>query len=256
MSALALRMQHNSLQFSDTPRQQRFDIQKIFTRGGDFPIKTGTEAGRGEVENHNRELLEEFGRKFNHIVKFGRESWVAVDRKIVKRNSLETGELHLADNDEMAGPGHDRSLPWLSFEHVTPGVGRLAVGTVHYPTKGAEPGDPNHELNMKIAEKIGGWFEEHGKGSDLAFLNGDFNMNDKLLDWAGREGNFTSIADELEAWQNTGHGPIDGFCSYDHDERVAPHRFVVLDDKEFKLFSDHYTCRCTWRVRLLKGGKR
>jgi len=47
MSATLLKMQHNSLQFSDSPKQQRFDINKLFVRGGNFPIKTGTEAGQG-----------------------------------------------------------------------------------------------------------------------------------------------------------------------------------------------------------------
>src|SRR6478736_2679606 len=70
----------------------------------------------------------------------------------------------------------------ISFEHTKPGVGRITVGSVHYPTKGAKPGDPNHEVNVKCAEKISKWLAKVGHGADLGFVNGDFNMPDRTLD--------------------------------------------------------------------------
>lgn len=255
MSATALKMQHNSLQFSDTPKQQRFDVNKIFVRGGQFPIKTGTEAGGGTGGMRNREYLEEFAKRYNHVLNFAGDAWVAVNRDIIKRGSLVKDDLFLVSNDEFDGGIHgaNRVMPWLGFDHVNGKTGHLSVGSVHYPTKGGAPGSPNFDLNMKIAYLLGEWFEEVAQGTALGFLNGDFNMPDRTADWAGKDGNFTSMADYLRSWQNTGHGPIDGFCSYDHDGRVKAQRFTVLDDKEFKLFSDHFTCRGTWQVTDLKG---
>lgn len=255
MSATALKMQHNSLQFSDTPKQQRFDVNKIFVRGGNYPIKTGTEAGPVGGGLRNRNFLEEYAKKYNHVINFAGDAWVAVHRDIIKRGSLVKDDLFLVSNDEFKGGIHgtNRVMPWLGFTHINGKTGHLSVGSVHYPTKGGKPGDPNYQLNMHIAGLLGEWFEEVARGKDLGFLNGDFNMPDRRQDWAGKDGGFTSMADYLRAWANTGHGPIDGFCSYDEDSRVKAHRFEVLDDKVFKLFADHFTCRGTWQVTDLKG---
>lgn len=249
-SSFALRTQHNSLQFSDSPKQQEHDIRKIFVQGTRYPIKTGTEAGQGAVPNANRELLEEFAEEFNHAINFGGDSWVAIDRSIIKPRSLERGDVFLASNDEMKTAGHNRVMPWLGFDHINDAIGRVYQGSVHYPTKGATPGSPNWAVNNQCAKLIAQWMMEVGKGHALAFVNGDFNMNDRTLDVAiGRA--FTSMADELKAWQNTGHGPIDGMCSYDRDGRTHAKRFTVLDDSEFHLFSDHFTCRGTWEIESL-----
>lgn len=252
-NSFLLNMQHSSLQFSDSPNQQRRDIRDLFEAGENFPIKTGTEAG-GPVaasnKNKNKEFLYEFAQKFNHVIQFGGDAWVAVDRSIIVPKSLDRGKRLIAKNDEMVGHGHDRVLPWIAFDHVESGVGRSTVGSIHYPTKGATPGSPNYDLNKKIAAAIEQWLKEVAKGRDLGFVNGDFNMPDRTTDWALGH-NFTSMADELNAWANTGHGPIDGFCSYDLDGRVSAEEFKVLNDKRFFQFSDHYVCRGKWSIKLL-----
>jgi hypothetical protein len=62
----------------------------------------------------------------------------------------------------------------------------------------------------------------------------------------------TSLADELKAWQNTGHGSIDVIASYDQDGRVKGKYWRVLDDSEFKLNTDHWLCEGGYEVRPVK----
>lgn len=256
MTGIALRVQHTSLQFSDSPKQQEHDVTKIFVEGTKYPIKTGTEAGpvdtgKGGGGKNNRELILEFAERFNHAVNFGGDSWVAVDKAIIHPRTLEKGDLFLVSNDKMVGHGSDRIMPWLAFDHIDPRVGRIYQGAVHYPTKGALKGSPNYAINVECSVKIGQWLSMVAAGKNLGFVNGDFNMNDHILDVALGQ-NFTTMADELHRHQNTGHGPIDGMCSYDKDGRVSARRFNVLDDSEFRLFSDHYACRGTWEIEPLK----
>lgn len=254
MPTMDLRMQHTSLQFSDSASQHEHDIKAIFGQGQAFPIKTGTEAGApaGADRNNNRELLVEYAHEYHHAINFAGDSWVAVDMSIVVPKSLKKEDVFLVSNDmQQETRGTDRILATISFEHAKPGVGVIHMGAVHYPTKGQRPGDPNHDMNIICAEKISKWLAKVGHGSDLAFVNGDFNMPDRTLDFA-LGGNFTSMADELKAWQNTGHGPIDGMCSYDRDGRVHAKHFNVLDDSEFKLYTDHFMCRGVWEIYLRK----
>lgn len=254
MTHSLLRMQHTSLQFSDSPAQQRKDIHDLFEQGKSYPIKTGTEAAADKGSaSMNYEYLKEFAAKYNHALQIVRDNWVAVDRSIVKLHSLERGSVFLISNDNMVGHGHDRVLATISFDHVDEGIGHISVGAIHYATKSRGPGSPNWDINKICAEKLSAWMRKEAAGTNLAFLNGDFNMadNKENQDWAFG-GSFTSMADELKAWHNTGHGPIDGFCSYDHDARVRAHRFHVLDDTEFAQFSDHFVCRGIWLIEHLK----
>lgn len=254
MSTFKLKVQHTSLQFSDKVAQHKHDVHAIFESGGDFPIKTGTEAGPGPGGTNNKELLIAAAQEHHHIINFAGDSWIAVDRAIVQPGSAGKDDVFLVSNDmQQVSRGSDRIMATISFDHVEPGVGRIHYGAVHYPTKGAQPGDPNHDMNIICARKISEWMAKAGVGADLAFVNGDFNMQDRILDVALGH-NFTTMADELKDWQNTGHGAIDGLCSYDRDGRVSAKSFNVLDDSEFFLFSDHWMCRGVWEIQLRKGG--
>jgi len=251
MGVTPLRMQHSSLQVQDSAPQNRYDVEKIFAKGTEYPIKTGTESG---PESHNDEVIRECAQDYKHAVHFAYGNWIAVDRKIVKPNSVKKGQVWVASNKEVVGKMHHRVFATLTFTHADPRVGRIAQAACHYPTKGHKPSDPNWDINRRYSLRIEQWMKSAGRGQALAFANGDFNMldNTNKEDWSfGRD--FTSMADELKAWQNTGHGPIDGFCSYDHDGRVKAKRFNVLDDKEFNLFTDHYLCRGVWEITHLKG---
>lgn len=246
-----LKMQHSSLQFSDSSAKQKKDISDLFEKGQQYPIKTGTEAGP-EEGNANRQWLIEYAKEYRHFLHFGRSSWIAVSRAIVKPGTFERGQVFIADNDETWGRGHDTVLATVEFDHMDPRIGHIAQGAIHYPLRGAQPGDVNHRINVRTSRMCGRWMQRAGAGSALAFLNGDFNMNDVRVDWDFNVGKFTSMADELGDHQNTGHGPIDGFCSFDGDRRVSAKSFDVLDDSEFFQFGDHYVCRGVWNVRLRK----
>lgn len=250
MTSSVLKHQHSSLQFSDPDNHQVSDVEKIFKRGKAFPIKTGTESGR---ETATRGALIECARDYGHVIKFGRSNFVAVDKAIIKKGSIKKDVVFVVSNDVLVGHQHDRDFPWIAFTHVDERLGRISVAGFHYSTKGREKWDPNNDTNELYAKKIAEWMRKSARGTAIALGAGDFNMLDPLerQDWAfGR--NFTSMADELGTYKNTGHGPIDGFVSFDKDGRVKAKKFEVLTDKDLHLFTDHYLCRGTWTVRHLK----
>lgn len=253
MSTTLLRVQHTSLQFSDPRAQQEHDVKALFQLGAAYPIKTGTESGPDAGPNSNREFMKEYAAEFGHALHMTGDNWVAVDRKIIKPGSLVRSNVFVAKTGEVYGPGHHSQMPVISFDHIDPKVGHISYGGCHYPTKGQTPAQPNWDINKRYAEKIGAWMRSVAKGTALAFIAGDFNMPDQKgkPDWAFGQP-WTSMADELKAWQNTGHGPIDGFASYDGDGRVSAKRFNVLDDTEMKMYSDHWVCRGVWEIKHLK----
>lgn len=247
-----LRMQHSSLQFSDSAEQQEMDISDLFGMGQQFPIKTGTEAGPdAPSHNMNRTLLVKYAKKHDHALHFARDNWIAVDRAIIEKGSLERGDLFIADKDETWGRGHDMVLCTVEFDHVDPNIGHVAVGAIHGALRGDDPGETNLDINRRMSRMISRWMARTGQGKDLSFVNGDFNINDLRRDMDLGVGNFTSMADELGKHPNTGHGPIDDFCSYDRDGRVKAEWRNVLGDKEFFQHSDHYVVRGAWAIRNL-----
>lgn len=253
MTSSVLRVQHTSMQFNDNPAQQEHDVLTLFKTGKQFPVKTGTESGSDAGgKNHNAEFLRKFAKEYNHVLQvLPTGNWVAVDRAIIKPGTSKKGSIFVAKNDFIVGKMHDRLAATLAFTHVDPRIGRIGMAAAHYPTKGARPSDPNYKWNKLYADRIAEWMKVAGRGASLAFANGDFNMNDRDLDVALGQ-NFTTMADELKNHQNTGHGPIDALCSYDRDGRVSAKSFVVLDDTELKMYTDHYVLRGVWTVRHLK----
>lgn len=250
MTSSVLKHQHTSLQFSDDRDLQVADVEQLFKKGKAFPLKSGTESGR---ETASRGALIECAKDYNHAIKFGRSNWVAVDKAIVKPGSLKKDVVFVVSNDTLVGHQHDRDFPYITFTHADARLGRISVAGFHYSTKGREKSDPNNDTNEMYADKIGEWMRKSARGTAIALGAGDFNMLDPLQrqDWAfGR--NFTSMADELGKYKNTGHGPIDGFVSFDKDGRVKAKKFEVLTDADMKMFTDHYVCRGTWTVRHLK----
>ena len=250
MTSSVLKHQHTSLQFSDGRELQIKDVEQLFKKGKAFPLKSGTESGK---ETASRNALIECAKDYGHAIKFGQSNWVAVDRSIVKKRSLKSDTVFVVSNDKLVGPQHDRDFPFISFTHVDARLGRISVAGFHYSTKGRLPGDPNNDTNELYARKIAEWMRKVARGTNIALGAGDFNMVDKLekQDWAFGHP-FTSMADELGKYKNTGHGPIDGFVSFDKDGRVKAKKFQVLTDKDMRMFSDHYVCRGTWTVRHLK----
>lgn len=242
-----LKMQLTPLQYSDNKSQQQRDALQVFSKGKQFPIKFGTESGP-ETDLHD--FLRRFAQDFEHVLHFARGNWIAVDRSIIQKGSVKRGQIFSVDNAKIDGHMHDRVIPTLAFTHIDPRIGRIALAGTQYARRGRTLVQPNSDVNHKIADDIGEWMRSAGSKSAMAFLAGDFNMLDnvKKQDWAfGNE--FTSIADQLKKYQNTGHGPIDGFCSYNRDRRVTAKWHKVLDDRESPRFSDHYVSQCAWNVK-------
>lgn len=251
---IALKFQHTSLQFSDTPRQQEQDVADLFALGEAFPIKTGTEAGAdASGDNQNRPLLREYARQHDHRLGFAADNWIAVDKAIVKPRTLVFGQVFVADNDEMVGRGQDRVFVTASFTHRDPRIGDVAVAACHYPTQGRNPSEPNYDLNERYADYLARWARHAGKGQALAFVAGDFNMPFGKAQDVFFGNPLTSAQDELGKIENTGRGPIDGVASYDQDGRVVARRVQVLNDREFPQHSDHFVVRTVFDVRALKA---
>lgn len=251
MTTSVLKHQHSSLQFSDPEGQQEHDVRTLFAKGKAYPIKTGTESG---TDNPLRGLLEKYARENDHSFHARQGNWVAVDRNIIKKGTVRKSFVHVINNDTLFGKQADREFPTLSFTHEDERMGRFVIAGFHYSTKGRLPRDPNWDTNRLYARKISDWMEKATEKGIIALGAGDFNMVDiiRRQDWAFGE-NFTSMADELKDWANTGHGPIDGFISYDAEKRVKPKKFQVLEDNQLKMFTDHFVCRGTWTIKHLKG---
>lgn len=249
MSHSELRMQLSPLQFSDSARQQERDVEKIFSTGWRFPIKSGTESG---PETALHKLLKEAAGDYNHRIHFARGNWVAVEKSIIRKGSVKEGTHFVASTKDVLGPGHDLVYPTIEFDHVNAPIGRIGYAAVHLATKGARPGDPNYKVNGDYIDSVTRWMTRAARGSDLAFIGGDFNSNDKHNNWP-RSKAWTSMGDELRKWPGTGHGPIDGFGSFNKDGRVTAHHLRVLNDEALHMFSDHFMVRGTWNIRHLKG---
>lgn len=242
-----LKMQLTPLQYSDNSAQQQRDALMVFQKGKQFPIKFGTESGP-ETDLHG--FLRRFAQDFGHVIHFARGNWIAVDRSIIQKGSFTKGQIFAVDNSQIVGHMHDRVAPTFAFTHIDPRIGRVALAATQYSRHGRTEDEPNNDVNKIIATKAAEWMKQAGSKKAIAFLAGDFNMLDnvKKQDWAFGE-EFTSIADELQKYKNTGHGPIDGFCSYNRDRRVTAKRFEVLPDSKLGMFSDHFVSRCAWTVK-------
>ena len=233
---------HVSMKFSDSRAEMRADLEKIFGQGRD--IVTGTEAGGDRLRRILRDVAPEMG----YRVHLGRgDAWVAVKETLIK-GGVKTGDEHVMNSSEGVGKHSHRSLPWISFN--TENYGRITVGAGHYLTKGRVKGQPNFELNRRYARIIGDWADEHAAGSALVFYGGDQNIVDRERDTFFGEA-LTSFWDELEKYEGTGHGNIDVIASYDKDGRVKAKSINALNDREFRLTTDHFYVEGVATVRHL-----
>lgn len=278
---MRIRVAHISLQFSDSDKQHTQDIEKIFDRAQDrrYAWIMGTEAGPG-ADNSGKELLR-VGKKTGYKMvvpsqKAGpghyADTWIGVREDLVtggwkpgfERVIPSSGELY-----EAQGLSRDLQPRWgpkgpvtVKFDSTSE-LGEINLAAAHYLTQARDPkhavvhGVNHWEWNEKLADVIGEWAIKNGKGRALAFYSGDQNMMDNKNDQPQGDtfmgGPLTSMADELKAWQNTGHGPIDVIASYDADGRVEAKNFVVLDDREFHLHTDHFLCEGIYSVKPLKN---
>jgi hypothetical protein len=240
-----LTFQHTSLQVFDTTAAKASDIEKIFSRGK--MILTGTEAG-GPRAKDTRRLLAEKAEKHGYRlhVPDTTDGWVAVKKDRIKPGTrFRTGLVPVVYASEGLGKHTAKGIAWVTYQDVE--VGTVTVGASHYMTRGRRPGDPNWVLNKRLANALGDWAREKGKGGALVFYGGDQNIPDRTEDtFFGSP--LTSAWDEVGRWEGTGHGNIDVIASYDGDVRVS---WVLVDakpDSEIPLETDHFLVEAVAKV--------
>ena len=242
-----LSLGHYSLQFSDTVRQKRHDARVLFQQ--DYDGITGTETGSPVAQRVMRVAAHNAG--YTYFVKGS--NWVSIKKALILPGTYRTGYRAFVDREMVAGPGADLHVAWAQFE--TENLGQIALLASHYATKGRPDGTVrlrvNLEANETLAKGIGGLAEELGAGAGIVFYGGDQNIIDRNNDTFFGE-DLTSVWDELETWENTGHGNVDVIASYDKDGRVAAEYARTLDDKERFMYMDHYPVEAGFKIKHLK----
>lgn len=241
---------HFSGQFSDTPVQMEHDIRTMFRRK--YAWWTGTEAGNPD-KNPMNGILRRLADTYDYKIRIERGEYVAVHRAYID-GPFRGGFVPVIESYEGKGRHSDRGITWVQFPNNH--LGMITIGAGHYLTKGRSPkqtpGGINFRLNKEYAEAIDKWGIEAGRGAALAFYHGDQNIVDRRADtFFG--GNFKSSWDELGRWENTGHGNIDVIASLDRDGRVTARSVRALDDRELRMYSDHFVVETTWNIRELNG---
>lgn len=227
-----LHVMHTSLQVHDDRAQITSDIGNIFRRARDRHVAwiTGTEAFGPKVVTP----LEAAGSAMGYRVErpAGQDCWIAV------RKSFIAGNFHLDYEKLVEGGSDHRDLGVLSVDFDTDRLGHIAVFAEHLLTSRQTNAAAK---NRRIVEGTERRAKTLAKGTGLAFVGADKNMNDRLRDTFLDTG-FTSLGDELKRYEPTHpHGkPIDVVGTWDHDGRVKPKYLRVMDDTEFKLYGDHF----------------
>jgi hypothetical protein len=239
-----------SMLYSLSLKRKEADLEKIFSRAArrDVAWVTGTEY----PDDPSRELLKKVAGSYGYRTFFrGRDDvWIAVQRDFIAGN-VEVAHEVVIPKEEGFGKKGPRGLLTVTFDSV-PELGRVTVAAAHLLTKGRPDGEglwrTNLVLNQKFTRHIGETAKDLGAGSALFFYGGDQNIVDRTNDtFLGQP--LTSAWDELDKWQNTGHGNIDLVASYDKDGRVEAAYCRALDDGELHLNGDHFLVEAGFDVK-------
>ena len=213
---------------------------------------TGTEAG----ENPNWKDIKRAAAVRGYVVRRIRSNWVGVKRSLIKKGSFSWGHEIVAKSKQVATPGHDLSIIWATFTHVTPGVGKISVLGTHYPIKG-DPGRKSKEylINLKwtkkLAERLGHHARRLGKGKALCFAGLDTNILGNLSDpFFGNP--FVTCWTDRKKYPGTGHGNIDVIARFKGDARVKCVSTRVFRDAQMHLYSDHFLVQAVYEISLTK----
>lgn len=247
-----LYIMHASMQFSDTPAQMEADVKKLFDRAKKKNASwiTGTEAGAGA--DPLRSLLKKYakaaGFRFHSEAK--QDSWIAVNEELIDGDLWEPYYKKVVDGS--AGRSTDKGPMSITFQCRQLGS-KVTIIACHYMTHGRPVDNPAYNYlldeNTALAKAIGERATEMGRGRDLVFYGGDQNIVDRTDDtFLGAP--LTSAWDELNKYENTGHGNIDVIASYDPDVRVTADWIHTLDDKAFFLNTDHYLIEAGYNVKV------
>ena len=252
MAKVVVRIQHTSMQFSDSVGQHKHDAKAVFDRAVKRNIwaMTGTEAGAGRSNHDLRDALIAEAKRHGFYIQAHKDGeWVALNRKYLEsfekgyEGPFIKGTTGLKAAQGAHGP---RGVAWASGKAIGHKLGRITVGSAHYLTNRSEAVSGS---NNPLINGIAAWAKKAGAGANVVFLGADTNTSDKRQDvFNGKP--LTSISDELKKWPATmpSGGKIDIVGSYDHDGRVKAKAYTVLDDKEFFLNTDHYLLEASYEI--------
>lgn len=262
MAKVPVRIQHTSMQFSDSVGQHKHDAKAIFDRAVEKKVwaMTGTESGAAKKNHDLRDALIAEAKSHDfYIHAHGQGEWVALNRRY-----LEVFEKGFAGPfiPSTSGSGKNaaqgahaaRGVAWASGRAKDFRLGRLTFGAAHYLTNRSEQVSGS---NDRLVRGIADWAKKAGAGQNVVFLGADTNTNDKRTDvFNGKP--LTSISDELKKWEPTiaSGGVIDIVGSYDHDGRVKAKAYNVLNDKEFFLNTDHYLLDAIYEIAERAAAKK
>ena len=245
-----LHLTQASMLYSLSLERKEDDLEAIFTRAASRGVDAvgGTEFADDASRRLLRRVAGEYGYRVFHNK--GRDDvWLAIERDFIKGKATMEWEL-IVPKEEGFGKKGPRGLLQVHLEDSP--IGPVTFAEAHLLTKGRPDGPAfmrqNLPLNERFTRKIGEAAREHGKGKRLFFYLGDQNIVDRDNDtFLGQP--LTSSWDELEKWENTGHGNIDVIASYDKDGRVEAAYCRALDDGEFPLRGDHFLVESGFDVK-------
>ena len=243
-----VRIQHTSMQFSDSHLEHAHDARVLFDRAVNKGVWacTGTEAG---VLKHDQDLHDALVHQAKahdfFINAHGSGEWVAVNRRYLTRCARGFAGPFISSRGG-SGAHTARGVAWVAGTAKHADLGRLTFGACHYLTDRSEAIAGS---NTPIIRGVNTWARTKGRGTRVVFLGADVNTNDKAKDaFAGHP--MVSIADELKKWPATHEGGtvIDVIASYSHDKRVHAKAYQVANDSQFKLYSDHYLLDAIYEI--------
>lgn len=233
-----LDLAHYSLEFRDTLAQKKRDYQVMFDQG--YDAITGTEVGQPDALR----VLRLAAHRAGYTVFAYKSNFVSLRKELIVPGSYHKGATTVVDKDKTAGRGHDSNIVWAGM--TVKGVGKCTFLCSHYNTRQPE----NQKWNRLIAREVGDLAEKFGAGMGLVWYGGDQNIVDRKADTFFGE-DLTSVWDELQKYENTGHGNIDVIASYDPDGRVEARYIRALDDREQFMHADHFPVEAGFKVRKL-----
>lgn len=245
-----LHLTQASMLYSLSLKRKEDDLEKIFARAArrDVAAVGGTEF----PDDASRALLRRVAGSYGYRVfhNNGRDDvWLAIQRDFIKGEVTKEWKL-VVPGDEGYGKKGPRGLLQVHLEDSP--IGPATFAEAHLLTKGRPDGKglyrTNLLLNRRFTRVIGEAARKNGRGNRLFFYLGDQNIVDRDNDtFLGAP--LTSSWDELEKWENTGHGNIDVIASYDKDGKVSAAYCRALDDGEFHLHGDHFLVESGFYVK-------
>jgi hypothetical protein len=231
------------MQFSDSPDAWRKECPKVFdhARSAGNVVVTGTEASDSGNASILGAAADDAGFwKFIHAD----GEWVAVDKSVASVNDHGYIPVIPGQSGSASSGGHSpRGIVWVTFTFKSGGP-KVSVGVCHFLTQ--QSMDAQGATNKPLQDAALNFCADKGSGGNLAFINGDVNMNDETKNVWGTS-KIVTCWDELRKWPATHEGSpgtIDVISRYDPDGGTFTKGAVIGDDT-VNLATDHRLIQAT-----------